>query len=416
VPKISQALLSRLKPAAHDIFVWDSAMPGFGFRLKPSGSGSFIIQYRNAGGRSRRYRIGRYGRMLDDEARKNGMMTATEARKEARRLLSAIDRGADPASGRMDKRGAPTMADLATRYFKEHAEPHKAGSSVASDKRLNKAHIEARLGRHKVADVTRADVAKMHHALRDTPYEANRALALLSKMMHLAEAWGLRPDGSNPCRHVKRYAEAKRERFLSAAELERIGKALAEAERNGSEAAGVIATVRLLALTGCRVGEILGLRWKHVDLTAGVLRLPESKTGAKTVPLGAPARVLLAEIAKGGDDAGRYVVHGGDAKKPLSVSGLEKAWARLRKKAATSDARLHDFRHTVGTYGGAAGFNAFIIRDLLGHKTLAMTGRYVEKDADPLKVAADAVAGRIAAAMEGKKAEIAPATKTKESA
>lgn len=391
MPKLSQAVLARVKPAARDVFLWDSAMPGFGFRLKPSGAGSFVIQYRNSGGRSRRYRIGRYG-----------VMTAEEARIEARGLLSAIDKGADPASGRTDKRGAPTVADLAERYFREHAEPHKRPSSVASDKRLNKAHIEPRLGRHKVADVTRADVAKMHHALRETPYQANRALALLSKMLHLSEAWGLRPDGSNPCRHVKRYREDKRERFLSGEELKRIGTALADAERTESVPAGIIATVRLLALTGCRLGEILALRWNDVDLKAGLLRLPDSKTGAKTVPLGAPARALL----DGLPDKGEYVVHGADPKKPLSVSALEKAWARLRVKAETPDARLHDFRHTVGTYGGAAGFNAFIIRDLLGHKTLAMTGRYVEKDADPLKRAADTVANRIAAAMEGKQAEL----------
>lgn len=395
MPKISESLLKRVKPADRDVFVWDSAIPGFGFRLKKSGAGSFIVQYRNSGGRSRRYRFGRCG-----------TMTVTEARKEARRLLSAIDNGADPASTRTDKRGAPTVAVLAQRYFNEHAEPHKRPSSVASDKRLNKAHIEKRLGVIKVADLARADVAKMHHALRDTPYEANRALALLSKMMHLAEAWGLRPDGSNPCRHVNRYREEKRERFLSGEELARIGAALADAERDGSEAADVIATVRLLALTGCRLGEILGVRWERVDLKAGVLRLPDSKTGAKTVQLGAPARALLAEMAKGGDSAGRYVVHGGEPKEPLSVSALEKAWARLRLKAKIPDARLHDFRHTVGTYGGAAGFNAFIIRDLLGHKTLAMTGRYVEKDADPLKRAADAVANRIAAAMDGNQAKI----------
>ncbi len=340
--------------------------------------------------------------MLDDEARKHGVMTGTEARKEARRLLSAIDRGADPASGRTDKRGAPTVADLATRYFKEHAEPHKRPSSVESDRRLNKAHIEPRLGSIKVADVARADVAKMHHALRETPYEANRALSLFSKMMHLAEAWGLRPDGSNPCRHVKRYREETRERFLSAAELERIGKVLADAEADASAPAGVIATVRLLALTGCRLGEIIALRWADVDLKAGVLRLPDSKTGAKTVPLGAPARVLLTDLPK----KGAFVICSADPKQPLTVSVLEKAWASLRVKAKTPDARLHDFRHTVGTYGGAAGFNAFVIRDLLGHKTLAMTGRYVEKDADPLKRAADAVANRISAAMAGKQAEV----------
>src|SRR5512132_2455942 len=138
------------------------------------------------------------------------------------------------------------------------------------------------LGNRKVADVTRADIGKLHHSLRETPHQANRVLALVSKMMNLAEKWGLRPDGSNPCRHVEKYKEAKRERFLSAEELTRLGDVLAEAERTTMESPSVIAAVRLLVLTGCRLSEVLTLRWAFVDFAGACLRLPDSKTGAKT--------------------------------------------------------------------------------------------------------------------------------------
>lgn len=141
---------------------------------------------------------------------------------------------------------------------------------------------------------------------------------------------------------------------------------------------------------------MLGLRWEHVDLEAGVLRLPDAKAGARMVALGSPATALLAELPHESD----YVVHSAfSSLRPLSGSALEEAWDNIRTSAKIPDARLHDLRHTVGTYGGQAGLNAFVIRDLLGHKTLAMTGRYVERDTNPMRAAADQVAGRIAAAM-----------------
>ena len=140
------------------------------------------------------------------------------------------------------------------------------------------------------------------HDLRDTPYQANRTLGVLSKMFNLAELWDLRPDGSNPCRHVKRFREEKRERFLSDIEYQRLGAALKEIEVDGSETASAIAAVRLLMLTGCRLSEIQKLRWEHVDLEAGELRLRVSKTGAKVVYLGDPAIAVLERIDRRDDN------------------------------------------------------------------------------------------------------------------
>ena len=129
--------------------------------------------------------------------------------------------------------------------------------------------IEPRIGKRKVRDIKRSDIAELHHALRETPYQANRTLGVLSKMFSLAEMWGWRPDGSNPCLHIKRYKEEKRERFLSAEEFARLGKVLDETLRDGSETRSAVVAIRLLMLTGCRLSEIQKLKWEHVELEAG---------------------------------------------------------------------------------------------------------------------------------------------------
>lgn len=382
--RLTKRLVEKIVPATNDVFVWDAEVRGFGVRVKPSGVRTYVVQYRNVGGRTRRLALGQHG-----------TLTAEQARSMAQQRLAETKRGEDPSAARQAARRVLSVAQLCDRYMAEHAGPHKRASSVAEDQRLIDKRIKPVLGAMKADAVTSDDVMRVHHALRNTPYEANRTLALLSKVFNLAEAWRVRTGLSNPCRHVKRYPEHKRERFFAVEELGELGRALTELERTRTVRPGALLAIRLLALTGCRRGEILGLRWEHYDASAGLLRLPDSKSGARDVVLARAAVDLLDSAPR----PGPYVVQGVREGEPLAAATFEDAWVRVCRSANLTNARLHDLRHTVGTYAGQGGSNAFVVRDMLGHKTLAMTSRYVERDVSPLRVATNEVVEKIAAAM-----------------
>lgn len=383
--RLTKRLVESLQPGpVGDRVVWDGDIPGFGIRVKPNGSRSYLIQYRNAGGRSRRFTLGRHG-----------VLTAETARDLAREKLADVRKGGDPASERAARREAPTIALLCDRYLAEYSELHNKPSSVRQNRGIITRRIKPAFGGMKISELTRDDVMRFHGSLHGTPYDANRCLALISKMMNLAEVWGLRPLNSNPCRHVRRFKEEKRSRFLTHAELARVGEALAKAETERQVRPSVALAIRLYLLTGCRRGEVLNFEWAHVDFGRGTVRLVDAKTGGREVPLGTAALDLLRSAPR----SGRYVVAGPQADKPLGANTVEDGWAKIRQRAGLDDVRIHDLRHTLGTHAALSGANAFVVRDLLGHKTLTMAGRYVERYIDPLRAAADDVTGKIAAAM-----------------
>ena len=390
--KITKRAVDALAAGRSDVFLWDTEIKGFGLKATPAGNKVYILQYR-MGGRgapTKRVTIGRHG-----------TLTPEQARVAAGRMAGAIKGGADPAAIRAAEKGAPTVSGLAARFLAEHVATKAKPRTAAEYERLIGKIILPALGRRRVRDVTRADVARLHHEYRKAPYEANRVLAVLSKMMNLAEKWGERPDGFNPCRHVEKYRERKRERFLSEAELARLGGVLAAAERDGSEGPYAVAAVRLLALSGARLTEILTLRWEHVDFERACLRLPESKTGAKTIYLSPPALALLSSLPR--IEGNPYVIPGERTGEHLV--NLEKPWRRIRARAELADVRLHDLRHSFASFGAGAGLGLPVIGALLGHTQAATTQRYAHLAADPLKRASDLIGGRIAAAMgNGKEA------------
>jgi len=382
--RLSNRFITSLETPDKEAVHWDDDLPGFGLRVRSSGKMTFICQFRNSQGRIRKITLGAYGRM-----------TPHEARIEARSVLAAVDKGEDPAANRDAVKKAPTMKEFAERYLREHAALKKKPRSIAQDKSMLDNVILPALGNQKLQGITRNDVTKLHYSLRETPYRANRVLALLSKMFNLAERWGSRPDGSNPCRHVEKFKEKKRERYLSSEELSRLGNTLAQAEREGKELPSVITAIRLLILTGARLSEILELRWEWVDFEHGCLRLPDSKTGAKLIPLSRPAYEILGNLPRMAGNP--YVIPG--AKGGEHLVNLNKPWRRIRKRARLDDVRIHDLRHSFASVAAASGMGLPVIGALLGHKEAATTQRYTHLANDPLKAAADMVAEKITEAM-----------------
>jgi integrase len=268
--------------------------------------------------------------------------------------------------------------------------------STAREYRRNlRRFILPALGKLRVSDISRADVARFHHSLRHIPYQANRNLEIVSKMFGLAEMWGLRPDGSNPRKHLAKYPEEKRERFLSAAELKRLGDVLNEMEAEGIEFPSAIAAVRLLLLTGCRLSEIMKLRWEHVDLAASALRLPDSKTGARVVHIGKAAADVLRSIKP--LPFNPHVITGTLPGQPLS--DLQPFWRRVRARAGIKDVRIHDMRHTFASVAVASGQGLPMIGKLLGHSQVQTTARYAHLAGEPVREAANDVAGVIAGSL-----------------
>ncbi|EPX82840.1 Site-specific recombinase XerD [Rubellimicrobium thermophilum DSM 16684] len=376
MPRITKRLVDAAEARATEYFVWDSDIPGFGLRVLPSGRKGYAVQYR-AGRRSRRISLG-----------PSTVLTCEQARNRAISIVAAARNGADPAADRDAGRKAITIKELAERFDREHIAIRVKASTAKEYRRNLERFILPALGQLTVTGITRADVAKFHHDMRHIPYQANRCLEVVSKMFSLAEMWGLRPDSTNPRKHIRKYPEEKRERFLSAAELRRIGEVLREMEAEGVALPSAILAARLLILTGCRLNEIMTLKWAYVDLDVPALRLPDSKTGAKVVHVGQPVVDLLRDAQR--IDGNPWVITGTLPGKPLS--DLQPFWQRVRARAGVKDVRIHDLRHTFASTAVASGQGLPMIGKLLGHTQVQTTGRYAHLAVEPVRMAADAVA------------------------
>ncbi len=378
MPKLTKRLIESFDVRSKSYFEWDSEIKGFGIRIMPSGTRTYQVQYRK-GGRTRRASIGRHGNITPDQAR-----------SKAKEIMGEVSKGENPVEEIAQHRRAPTVAALCERFFEDHVEQRCKASTQAEYRRAIDLFINPAIGNFKVVDVERRDIAELHHKFREKPYQANRTLGVLSKMFNLSEVWGLRSDGSNPCRHVPKYQEKKRERFLSQSELERLGAVLSDAELNGLESPYIIAAFKLLILTGCRLSEIQKLKWDYI--TDKHIELPDTKTGARRIPLPSIARDVLNNLPR-------------NPKNPYAIAGrlpnqfatdLQHPWRRIRKLADLHDVRIHDLRHTYASNAVSNGMPIQMVGRLLGHSQIQTTMRYAHLADDPVQKAADQNAQQLA--------------------
>ena len=345
-----------------ETLVWDRLLPGFAVRVYPSGTRTYIAQTRGPHG-ARRVTLGRHG-----------AINATEARRRAWQAIARIKAGQEPLPEHSVSRRAagPKLADMAARYMDEYVAVHCKPGTLRLRSAAIYRHILPSLGKRRIAAVRRRHVLALQQRMAKTPVQANNVIITLSQIYNKAQDWGIVPEGTNPCRHLELYRQRKRERFLTEAEFQRLGRVLDDAAQNGGATPEAIAAIRLLILTGCRRSEVLGLHWDDVDLEARELSLRDSKTGPRTVPLSPAAVQLLAGLPRSAGS--RWVIPG---RKPgAHMVRLGSAWRLLRKRAGLNDVRLHDLRHSFASSALALGESLPMIARLLGHRQIASTARY----------------------------------------
>ena len=364
-----------------DTVFWDRELTGFGVRVYPTGARVYIAQARGPEG-PKRVAVGRHG-----------VIHAEQARQRAALIIARIKAGETPVPEPMKPVGGPTVAEVAARYLTEYVSVRCKPSTAAATRSVLEKHITPALGRLPLVAVERAQVAELHQRLYETPAVANMAVGALSSMYRLACEWGLVPDGvPNPCRSIVKYPGRKRERFLTDEEFIRLGEVLDEVETRGGASAPAVAAIRLLALTGCRRNEILTLRWEDVALDENELRLPDTKTGARAVPLPPRAVELLAGLPR--EPGNPWVIPG---RKPgTRLRNLDDAWRAVRARAGLEGVRIHDLRHSYASRALALGESLTMIGRLLGHKQIETTARYAHLARDSAQEAAERVAASIA--------------------
>jgi len=408
--KLTKRAVDDALPKAKRYEIWDGEIRGLGLRVEASGTKTYILRYRprniGPGAPKRFISLGRHGAITPDEAR-----------TRARAALGAVAAGKDPALERNQAQVAITCSELASLFLEEHVGAKRKKRTAKGYGAILRRYFFPALGKRKAELVTTAEIAKLHLSLMDRPYQANRLVAIIGSMYTFAARRGLVARGTNPTIGVERFREARRERFLGTEELKRLGETLRLAETDGLPwrlgadarsnkhlpkepnqrtmfAREVTLAFRLLLFTGARLREILHLEWAHVDLERGLLMLPDSKTGRKTIVLSAPALTILRHA----DRSSAFVIPGATPDRPRS--DLKKPWRAIQQYAGLEGVRVHDLRHTFASIGAGSSLGLPIVGKLLGHSQPATTARYAHLDADPLRRAADIIGGKIAGAME----------------
>ena len=385
--KLTEAKIKALAARSTKWVAWDAEVAGFGVRVYPGGVKAFVLSYR-AGGRKKLVTIARVGEM-----------SLSDARARAGRAKVEIRDGDDPAQARRQAREAPTVAEGLDRFFDEFVPQRIAAGNMSPRTKQDyrkqaELSIRPALGNLKIEKVTKRDI-ELAIAPR-APVQRNRTLALISRLFSQFESWGWREQNTNPARGIEKGREEPRDRVLTPTEIAALGKALSESSNPTAASA-----IRFLLFTGWRTGEALGIEWDNVNTETGEVVLPSTKTGRDVRRLGTGALELLAGLPR----TGRFVFPG-QRREALPYWTIQRHFDFLCDEAGIENARLHDIRRTVATMAASSGASVFALRDLLGHRTLAMVNRYARRASSAAEALQTKNADTMAALMDGTEAEI----------
>lgn len=350
--KLTAAAIAAAKPG--DI-LRDDVVAGLHLRVFPNRK-VFYLYYRTRDGKERRPKIGDYG-----------VLTLSQAREQARAVLAGVTLGADPSAEQQAARAAPTMADLCDRWLAEVAANRKTANEL---RRMVEKDVRPALGSLRVAEVDLETISNLHAKLtKRGPTLANRVLEIVSAMLTCAERWGMRPLGSNPCRHIDANPERKRKRHLKAEEFPKLAALLTA---KAVEAPRAVAFLYLLLFSGARPMEIAGARWEWLDARdtpagrIGILHLPDSKEGARDVFLPPQAMAVIDKLPRD---------------RP-TITGLRRqprdVWRRWRTEIGLEDLWVRDLRRSFASVGLRAGHSLGVIGELLGHNSTQTTALYAK--------------------------------------
>ena len=373
------------KPEPKIRILWDGQVKGLGVRITPAGAKSYILNYRVAG-RERRATLARVSEI-----------SLKGARARAGEELAAIRAGdSDPLERRREAKEAPTVNDGVDRFFAEYV-PERIASSRLKERTVREYRLQAdgvirlAVGKRRIEEVGRRDIERMVKPLR--PVMRNRVLALASRLFTLFQSWEW--CESNPVRFVEKAREEPRDRTLSESELTALGTAL-DFENGTSPAA--VAAIRVATMTGLRIGEVIAMRWPDINFEASRVVLPNTKTGRRWQLLSSAALEALTALPRiNGND---HVFTTGRAH--VTYKSVHGAFGRAAKRAGIEDVRLHDLRRTLFTAAAASGMSAYVLRDLLGHRTATMADRYVRHAGAAVADATERMGSAMAAALAGK--------------
>jgi len=378
MPNITKRFVESIIPDPHKLSqYWDTGLKGFGVIVLPSGRRTYCIQYRNQNRVLKRLKIGVHGQV-----------TTEEARALARKHLASTAHGEDPVQSKKQIQELFGMQDLARDYIERHGQK-KRQKSLKEDNKLLKNIILPSLGSLKVANVSRRDIESLHLRLKKTPYQANRVVALLSKMFSLAVSWEWRLD--NPAQGIEKYQEEKRDRWLNDEELQRLWLVLDKHSENLTSY-----VFKFLLLTGARKGEALQATWDQFDLEKGLWIKPAHLTKQKKkeyLPLSDKALLLLDSLKNRNTEDSPYLFPGRKAGEPLKE--VKKFWSTVLKESNLENVRIHDLRHTHASHLVSSGLSLSIVGKLLGHTQASTTQRYAHLADEPLRKATEVFGNKV---------------------